>query len=87
MIAAPTRQTTLPTMSLARGVVRSPLFRRQCAHVAGEDALRLHGRQVVRPAGFEPATSRSGGERSIQLSYGRRLLRIVLNPLSDLKIS
>ena len=32
---------------------------------------RKYGSELVRPAGFEPATSRSGGERSIQLSYGR----------------
>ena len=27
--------------------------------------------RVVRPAGFEPAASCSGGKRSIRLSYGR----------------
>ena len=27
--------------------------------------------EVVRPAGFEPATTRLEGECSIQLSYGR----------------
>ena len=38
------------------------------SHDTGRDARRP---VRIRPAGFEPATSRSGGERSIRLSYGR----------------
>ena len=33
--------------------------------------------KLARPAGFEPATSRLGTVRSIQLSYGRFLVAIL----------
>ena len=37
---------------------------------------------MVRPAGLEPATFGSGGQRSIQLSYGREEAIITRTPLA-----
>ena len=71
-----------------------PLRRRPPALPRGHRARRIRRRPMarplhrkkprMRPAGFEPVASSSGGKRSIQLSYGRSRISLVV---SDLRLT
>ena len=62
-------QSMLAAARKHKRVVQVGTQRRSCVEGRRASATQRHGRNLVGPAGFEPATCRLGGGRSIQLSY------------------